>query len=422
MADTATATSEEQRWQHKCEQLAAQQKAMNTVPVSKEQQEFRHLIALDQERRVNLDPAAKQRLQAQEDQARRSARQRQMENIQVLQQQQPPEWTDPKIWRQMTRVTGNNKCAQHLDLPVLEPKDLGEIGDEKTHPESLETFKTACQNGPLSTVQAIVTAAARTPTYLHHGLCAAICANNIEVVRYLLSAGAPVSENTPEFTLQATPSDHHLPLFELFHQHGWTPATPTGTLLLSHAVTNLPLLHWLLAHNADPNLAAGQPVYRIDGPAANACASLKAAARGGHLDAARMLLDAGAEIRHGVPLHAAAFACPPGQNPHVGRIRPSKEFDEQDSGDGAARGTRRGCQFEGPESVCHCAVCGCGGGMAGAVERVRWLLERGADPEVRGPWGSAVSCANLFPGSNEMKAVVAEGVLARRWASKADET
>ena len=47
------------------------------------------------------------------------------------------------------------------------------------------------------------------------------------------------------------------------------------------------------------------------------------------------------------------------------------------------------------------------------MERVRWLLEKGADPVAVGRAGSAVSYAELR--GVEMKKVVEEGVAARRW-------
>ncbi|KAF7927460.1 uncharacterized protein EAE98_005842 [Botrytis deweyae] len=49
--------------------------------------------------------------------------------------------------------------------------------------------------------------------------------------------------------------------------------------------------------------------------------------------------------------------------------------------------------------------------MAGAVERVRWLLDRGANPELRDSYGNAVSYVEVM-GSEEMRNVVAEGVRA----------
>lgn len=163
----------------------------------------------------------------------------------------------------MARVTGSITCAHHPDLPVLEPKDLGEIGDEKTLPDSLEIFETAYRTGALSTVQDIVTSAARTPIFLHYGLYATICATNLATVHYLLSAGAPIAEQTHHFTLFTATPAHGLQLLELFHQQSCTPVSPADTLLLSHAVTNLFLLRWLLAHGADPNLVAWQVICRM---------------------------------------------------------------------------------------------------------------------------------------------------------------
>ena len=59
--------------------------------------------------------------------------------------------------------------------------------------------------------------------------------------------------------------------------------------------------------------------------------------------------------------------------------------------------------------------------MAGAVESVRWLLERGADPEARGAWGSTVEYARTM-GNEEMRRVVEEGVTARRWVNNDNVT
>lgn len=51
--------------------------------------------------------------------------------------------------------------------------------------------------------------------------------------------------------------------------------------------------------------------------------------------------------------------------------------------------------------------------MAKAVERVRWLLEHGADTEARGNWGSAAEYAAAM-GSEEMKRAVEESIRVRR--------
>lgn len=303
------------------------------------------------------------------------------------------------------------------ELPILDPKDLYQTGQQRTDPASSENFQTACRDGSLSTVQAIVSSAARSPIFLHLGLCHAISAGKIEIVRYLVAAGAPITKRTPEFTIREAPLEQQLPLLEIFSQHGWDPRSPEGTLLLPRVVTRLPILRWLLDHGADPNLAA-TIVYRdMSGPEKNSCAALEAAAGGGHVEAVRILLDAGAEIRHGIPLHYAAAACPPGENPDGALVRPSKEFDESRIPvmallveRGADVNQKEETQYMTARYAIVSAV------MAGAVERVKWLLERGADPELQGPrYGSAVSFANIM-GSEEMKKVVAEGARARRRA------
>jgi hypothetical protein len=56
--------------------------------------------------------------------------------------------------------------------------------------------------------------------------------------------------------------------------------------------------------------------------------------------------------------------------------------------------------------------------MAGAVERVKWLLEAGADPNLRGAWGSAVKYAEKM-GSEEMQRTIEE-VVSRKKNPKTD--
>ena len=51
--------------------------------------------------------------------------------------------------------------------------------------------------------------------------------------------------------------------------------------------------------------------------------------------------------------------------------------------------------------------------MAGAVERMRWLLEHGADPELKGAYGSAVTYATKM-GSEEMRHIIEEMVTAKK--------
>ena len=324
-------------------------------------------------------------------------------------------------------VHGNSTTSQSLrqsitaadsvyDEVPIDPNEIEAIIlEEDVH---IPTFKAACQHGALSTVQAMVSSQnpPRTRSFLHHGLVVALRAGKTDIARYLLSAGAPIIRNTPENVL-AAPADQQLTLFELLIKHGWTVNTPGfyGAVLLSEVVASIFLLQWFLAHGADPNLGQQRDFRdRTGGSEVYSCPALEAAAAQGNLTAVRLLLDAGAKIEHGIPLHCAAGACPAGTNPHNGRVTPSKEFD-QSRIPVMALLVERGADFDQAEKSRHAvpqyaivhAV------MAGAVERVRWLLDHGADVELKGGFGrSALTYATM--GSEEMRDTINESVKAKR--------
>ncbi|KAH8645454.1 ankyrin repeat-containing domain protein [Xylariales sp. PMI_506] len=331
----------------------------------------------------------------------------------------------------LTAASGSSSHGSHMqpqpqplamgstydDLPIREAGDLDFRGPNPT--DAPPAFENACQHGPLSTVESLVTSEARTPAFLHHGLTLALRAGNVSVARYLLSAGAPIVRKTPDNILSA-PRDTQIPLFELLTEHGWTPNTPGyyGAVLLPNVVaaTNMPLLSWFLTHGADPNLGPQRDYRdRTGGSETNSCVALETAASRGDEEAVRMLLDAGARIENGSPLHCAAGACPPGSSPQAGPVSPSREFDTSripTMGLLVERGADVNQRQESRHMVLGYAIVHAV--KAGAVERVKWLLEQGANPEVRGAWGSAVEFANV-QGSDGMKQVLTEGVKARRW-------
>ena len=196
------------------------------------------------------------------------------------------------------------------DLPI-DPHDTDAISREAVCNTS---FKHACEHGPLSTVQSIVSMGdpppTRTRSFLYQGLVIALSAGSIDIARYLLSAGAPIVRQTPNNIL-STPSGKQLPLFELLLNHGWTVNTPGfyGAVLLPRVIENTPLLHWFLLHGADPNLGEQRDKRdRTGGSDTDSCAALEAAAGQGNVAAVSMLLDGGAQIQHGTPLHFAAGA------------------------------------------------------------------------------------------------------------------
>lgn len=297
------------------------------------------------------------------------------------------------------------------DIPILDAQDLDHVS---LNPSSSLTFDSACKDGPVSAIEGIVTAQTRTPAFLHRGLLIALQAGNIETARYLLEKGAPIARQTPDAILK-TPATQQIALFELFTAHGWTPNTPGlyGAVLLPRVANNLPLLTWFLAHGANPNLGPQKDFHdRHGGSDTESCTALESAAAHGSVDAVKMLLNAGARIQNGTPLHFAAGVCPPGTNPHAGRVKPSKVFDEDRIPvmrllveNGADVNYKVETRHMNPQYAIVHAV------MAGAMERVKWLVKHGADPSLKGNFGSAKSYASFW--GEEMEKAIEEGLANR---------
>ncbi|KAI9683536.1 MAG: hypothetical protein M1822_006076 [Bathelium mastoideum] len=182
---------------------------------------------------------------------------------------------------------------------------------------------------------------------------------------------------TPSNILISAPQDKQIPLFELLSEHGWTPNTPGfyGDVLLPQVVKNPLLLKWFLDHGANPNLGAQRDSRDRLGPSdAKSCAALEAAAA--HADLSTEFDRA--------------------------RIPVMEELVKR----GADVNQKLESRYMEPRWAVKLAV------MAGAVERVGWLLERGADPERKCIGFSAREYAEKL-GSEEMKKVMEEGTRAR---------
>ncbi|KAI2791994.1 hypothetical protein POX_b02025 [Penicillium oxalicum] len=303
----------------------------------------------------------------------------------------------------------SRKMGSHFDdLPIMEAIDVELLNPE---PTCTSSFDFACREGPLSTVEDCVTSKLRTPAFLHRGLLIAIRAGHVEAVQFLLSHGAPIARHTPELVLRASPR-RQIEIFELFLKHGWTPNNPGfyGAVILPRVIDNIPLLSWFLAHGADPNLGPQKDFRdRLGASDTESCVALETASARGSLEAVQMLLDAGARIQNGTPLHCAAGACPPGVNPHAGRVIPSKGFDADRIPimsllveKGADVNEKTQSQHMVPQYAIVHAV------MAGAMERVKWLIAHGADPYLKGAFGSAVNYASFW--GAEMTQVIEEAL------------
>ncbi|KAM0194349.1 hypothetical protein ACHAPI_007110 [Fusarium lateritium] len=364
----------------------------------------------EQEVREALAMQARQRQQRQMETMAAAQAQGQFQAMQQRQQQPANQMGNQmsfQMGQQMTPQVGRQMGTPHDDIPVKEPNDLVILNGYALSQPDFASLVTACQEGDLSTVESVVTSQPRTPAFLHQGLVNALEKGQVDVARCLLEAGAPIARRTPSCILTA-PEAQQIPCFELLTNHGWTVDTPGfyGAVLLPSIIQskNETLIDWFLAQGADPNLGTQHDNRdRFGGPDADSCQALELAAAHGSVELVQKLLNAGAKIENGAPLYHTAGVCPAGANPHAGLVTPDAEFDRARIPvmallveNGAGVNDKFNTRHMTPLYPIVNAV------MAGAVERVQWLLSQGADPDLKGPYGSARDCAKRVP-SDEMK-------------------
>lgn len=277
-----------------------------------------------------------------------------------------------------------NKCPSDVQL---------RLGLEADVPDFVN-FRSACQEGDLSTVESIVSQS-RSPLFLHNGLDDALKNGKDDISRFLLQSGATVTRATPAAILRA-PADKQVALFQVLMEHGWTVNTPESLLPEIVRSNNEPLCDWFLEQGADPNVA---------GPQNDQGQTLRLAATQGTVQLVQKLLNAGAKMASS-GLYWAAGAYPEGSVPSIRRVEPSAEFDKsripimelllENGGDVNHKLETR--HMEELYPIVNAV-------KAGAVERVKWLLSKGADPDLKGPWGSARDYAKR-DSSDEMKQVL----------------
>ncbi|RYC78508.1 hypothetical protein BFJ63_vAg18618 [Fusarium oxysporum f. sp. narcissi] len=231
--------------------------------------------------------------------------------------------------------------------------------------------------------------------YLHEGLDDAFKNGKVDVSRFLLQSGAPMTRATPAAVLRA-PADKQVALFQVLIEHGWTVNTPESLLPEIFRSNNEPLFDWFLEQDADPNVA---------GPQYDQEQTLRLAASQGTVQVVQKLLNAGANMASS-GLYWAAGAYPEGSVPNIRRVEPSADFDKsripvmelllENGGDVNHRLETH--HMEELYPIVNAV-------KAGAVERVKWLLSKGADPDLKGWWGSARDYAKL-DSSDEMKQVL----------------
>ena len=350
-------------------------------------------------------------MSAQEEQAQQALIQRQRQQIAIAAQRSAALFQRQTMSNNQmasTEIRNNQMGSTYDDVPM-------QAGDEPASLLSspdLSLFLSACRNDDLRNLQEIIISKRRTPHFLVQGLSIALGKGNVEIAHLLLKAGTPISRALPPLVLTA-PTDKRISLFEALTQHGWTVNTPGfyGEVLLPKVIGTKDgsLIDWFLAQGADPNLGC-QKLFqdRLGEPDTESCDSLEAAARTGNVELVRKLLDAGAKISNGAPLYSAAGVCPPGVNPYYAKVEPSEEFDvaripvmEFLVSRGAGVNDRIVSRYMVPPYPLEVAI------MAGAVERVKWLLRQGADPGLIGYYGRKIRDWPPQLVSDGMKAVLA---------------
>ncbi|KAF5247457.1 hypothetical protein FANTH_6365 [Fusarium anthophilum] len=269
-----------------------------------------------------------------------------------------------------------NKCPGDVELRVGLEADIPGFID----------FRSACRNGDLSIIKSIDLSQSCSPFYLSKGLDEALRNGKVDVSRFLLQSGALITRATPAAVLRA-PADKQIALFPVLMEHGWSVNTPESLLPEIFRSNNEPLFDWFLEQGADPNVA---------GPGNDQEQTLRLAATQGTVHVVQKLLNAGANMSNS-GLYWAAGAYPDGSVPSIRLVEPSADFDKSripimdlllENGGDVNRRLETG-HMEELYPIINAV-------KAGAIERVKWLLSKGADPDLKGPLGSARDYAKRF--------------------------
>ncbi|KAG4261809.1 hypothetical protein FPRO03_11277 [Fusarium proliferatum] len=282
---------------------------------------------------------------------------------------------------------------EHLNLPPLPPPLPGCSTSvqvkrvENYSYESLRPFMVACDKGLLDEVKAWTEDGERIEELqqlgLQDGLVYAARANEIEVVQYLLDERwTPLNGEV----VREACDNLSLPLFELCVRHGYHPNQQIPSrdgyigVAINHCVQDVDITRFLLEHGADPDLApfkdgrlqdwgekATPPMDRTSGLA------LDLAVEKSPMIVAQMLLEHGAHPQYSRPLHGAI------KRLHCHSI-PGAQTDwrplmEMALSHGAEINART---YSGSTA------------LSRAVHHKNWeivqfLIEKGADPFVKGP-------------------------------------
>ncbi|KAI8662362.1 hypothetical protein NCS56_01039800 [Fusarium sp. Ph1] len=207
-----------------------------------------------------------------------------------------------------------------------------------------------------------------------------------EVVRFFLDEAVPVSPTATK--LAAREVDGAVEVFQAFLDHGWDinsfdriPALQYGSPAPHQCISatkSLPLTKWFLEHGADPNLISKDGHTPLDFVAAHATPDTPSV-----ID---LLLSSGALAAHINALHNALITIHADMNCiAMMMLLLDKGFDVNS----LSFTNRPEFQSRNPSTALHWAVRkhSARRGRKNMLARVRWLLDHGADVEVRNSKG-----------------------------------
>jgi ankyrin repeat protein len=281
----------------------------------------------------------------------------------------------------------------HLELPALPPplprSSLWLETQRARHykPVGARRFYLACEEGSLDVVERWLEEE-KDPARqigsigLQDALACGAVGNQLHVVRYLLKAGAIITNAA----VRAACDNRSLELFKLLVEHGFHPNQQIrgcfGTALMN-CLDSEDITRFLLDHGADPDLGPFTDARRMmwrrrpAAPLDRTCGlALDIAAEKSSLGVVTMLLDHGAHTKYSRPLHRTVCK--------VSKPAANGLPAEETEGDWRLRLElllRYGADI-------NARTWQSGTALTAAVHRGRWdivefLLERGADPRVQ---------------------------------------